>query len=301
MAHEHKHHHHDAAHQSLSGSLVLNVLITLAQIIGGIYSGSLSLLSDALHNFSDVLALALSWSARQMIKKQANLSYTFGYKRIELLAAFTNTLTLVIIAFFLIFESVHRFLSPAPVASIWVIALSGLGILFNGISAAMLYQHTAENLNLKSAYLHLFSDMLASVAVLMGGLVMYYLHWFWVDALLTLLIACYLIFVSIGLLKSTSKMLMLFTPEQISIEKILDKIHPIIAPHQLYHVHLWSLNEREIHFEARLDCAQNITVSEFNQLANQIAQQLRDDFHIDHCTLQPDFQTTTHKAAVVQE
>jgi cobalt-zinc-cadmium efflux system protein len=300
MAHTHKHQ-HDAAHQSLSGSIVLNLLITLAQIVGGIYSGSLSLLSDALHNLSDVLALALSWSARRMIQKQASLSHTFGYKRIELLAAFTNTLVLIIIAVFLIFESVHRFLSPEPVASFWVIVLSGLGIVFNGISTAMLYQHAADNLNIKSAYLHLFSDTLASVAVLLGGLLMYYLGWFWVDALLTLLIACYLIFTSIGLLKSTSKMLLLFSPEDISISKILEKVQPIIAPHKLYHMHLWPLNEHEIHFEARVDCAQNMTISEFNQLAAQIAKLLHDDFHIHHCTLQPDFQNPTDKSTVVQE
>lgn len=300
MAHTHNHQ-HDAAHQSLSGSIVLNLLITLAQIVGGIYSGSLSLLSDALHNLSDVLALALSWSARRMIKKQASLSHTFGYKRIELLAAFTNTLVLIIIAVFLIFESVHRFLSPEPVASFWVIVLSGLGIVFNGISTAMLYQHAADNLNIKSAYLHLFSDTLASVAVLLGGLLMYYLGWFWVDALLTLLIACYLIFTSIGLLKSTSKMLLLFSPEDISISKILEKVQPIIAPHKLYHMHLWPLNEHEIHFEARVDCAQNMTISEFNQLAAQIAKLLHDDFHIHHCTLQPDFQNPTDKSTVVQE
>ncbi len=300
MTCRHKHH-HDAAHQSLSGSIVLNLLITLAQILGGIYSGSLSLLSDALHNLSDVLALALSWLARRWVKKKAGLNHTFGYKRIELLAAYTNTLALMIIALFLIFESIDRLISPEPIASVWVVGLSGLGIVFNGISAGMLHQHSHQNLNLKSAYLHLLSDTLASVAVLIGGLLMYYLDWFWVDAALTFLIACYLIYISIGLLKSTSKMLMLFTPEHISIEKILEKIHPKTAPHQLYHVHLWPLNEHEIHFEARIDCVHNITISEFNILAQQVAQILRDDFQIQHCTLQPDFQTQTDKVAVVQE
>lgn len=301
MCSEHHHHHNDAAHQSLSGSIVLNILITLAQFIGGIYSGSLSLLSDALHNFSDVLALALSWAARRWVKKEAGLNHTFGYKRIEILAAFTNTIALVIIAVFLMIESVNRFLSPEPVASVWVIVLSGLGILFNGISAGMLHQHSHHNLNLKSAYLHLFSDTLASVAVLIGGLLMYYFGWFWVDAALTLLIAFYLIYASIGLLKSTSKMLMLFTPNDVSIPEILEKMKPITQENKLYHVHLWPLNDTDLHFEARVDCTQNITVAQFQELSEQIEQVLKNDFKINHCTLQPDYQKATDKSTVVQE
>lgn len=296
-----EHHHHDHAHQSLSVSVVLNLLITLAQLIGGIYSGSLSLLSDALHNFSDVLALALSWAARRWVQKEAGLHHTFGYKRIELLAAFTNSVTLVIMAVFLIIHSVERFLSPEPIASVWVIVLSGLGILFNGISTAMLYEHSQQNLNLKSAYLHLFSDTLASVAVLIGGLLMYYFQWFWVDAALTLLIACYLIYVSIDLLRSTSKMLMLFTPHHLSILDLLDRIRPITQENQLYHVHVWSLNDAELHFEARVDCAQNMTVAQFQELTKQIAHILKKDFNIRHCTLQPEFQQPGHKPTVVQE
>lgn len=300
MAHDH-HHHHEVTGKNLSISIFLNIGITIAQIIGGFISGSLSLISDALHNFSDVLSLVFSLIAHKLSKKKASETNTFGYKRAELLAAFVNSGTLIIVAFFLIFEAVDRFSKPVVINSQLVIWLSLLGILFNGFSAVLLKKDAENNLNMKSAYLHLFSDMIASVAVLVGGLLMHYFNWFWVDSVITFAIAIYLIAMGFGLLKSSTKMLMLFTPKNLDINEIVKSVHKVTGIHQLHHIHLWQLNDNEFHFEAHLDCKENITISQFNAIVNEIEEVLHHEFHISHCTIQPEFEKKCTKDFIVQD
>jgi len=306
MGHNHNHHHghnhsHEVTGKNLSISIILNIGITVAQIIGGFISGSLSLLSDALHNFSDVISLILSFVAHKLAKKKPSSTSTFGYKRAELLAAFINAATLIIVAVFLIYEAIVRFTEPVTIASNLVIWLSVLGIAFNGFSAIILKKDADHNLNMRSAYLHLFTDMMASVAVLVGGILMKYFQWFWVDSVITLGIAIYLIFMSFDLLKSSTKMLLLFTPEDLDIEEIAKKIHAVTGNHRLYHIHLWHLNDNELHFEAHLDCQENISISEFNKLVAEIEEVLFHDFKISHCTIQPDFGKTCSKDYILQE
>ena len=300
MAHDH-HHHHEVTAKNLSTAIVLNVGITVAQIIGGFISGSLSLLSDALHNFSDVLSLLFSWIAHRYSKKQATTKNTFGYKRAEVVAAFVNATALVIVAIFFIYEAVVRFSNPVSVQSELVIWLSVLGIAFNGFSALLLKKDAEHNLNMKSAYLHLFTDMLASVAVLAGGVIMHYFHWFWIDSVITLLIAIYLIYMSFDLIKASTKILMLFTPENLDIAEILNSIHKVTGIHRLHHIHLWHLNDHDLHFEAHLDCKENIAISDFNMLVTQIETVLQDEFHINHSIIQPEFEKTCTKEHIVQD
>ena len=285
--------HHNHSHQSEGKNLVisifLNILITVAQVVGGILSGSLALLSDALHNFSDVLALTFSWYANKLSKKQASLNQTFGYKRAELIAAFVNAITLIVVAFFLIYEATYRFFHPEPIQSTLVIWLALLAIVANGFSVLLLQKQAHHNLNMKSAYLHLLTDMMASVAVLVGGIIMKYLGWFWVDSVLTLLIGFYLIYVSYDLIKTATKMLMLFTPDHIDIEKIISEVHKINTVAKLHHIHVWQLNDDELHLEAHLDCSVDLKLSDFNILISQIETVLLDQFGINHVNIQPEF------------
>ena len=304
MGHNHNHshgHHHEVTGKNLSISIILNIGITVAQIIGGFISGSLSLLSDALHNFSDVISLILSFVAHKLAKRKPNSSSTFGYKRAELLAAFINAATLIIVALFLIYEAIVRFSEPVVISSNLVIWLSVLGIAFNGFSAIILKKDADHNLNMKSAYLHLLTDMMASVAVLAGGILMKYFQWFWVDSVITLGIALYLILMSFDLLKSSVKMLLLFTPKDLNIEEIAKKIHTVTGNHRLYHIHLWHLNDNEVHFEAHLDCKENISIKEFNTIVAEIEEVLFHDFHINHCTIQPDFGKDCNKEFIFHE
>ena len=287
--HNHGHHHHEVQGKNLLSSVVLNLVITVAQVIGGILSGSLALMSDALHNFSDVLSLVFSYVAHKLSKKKASVNQTFGYKRAELIAAFVNAMTLIIVALFLIYGATERFFNPQEIESGLVIWLSILGIVVNGLSAIMLKNDADKNLNMKSAYLHLFTDMLASVAVLIGGLLMKYFQWYWVDSLLTLLIAIYLIIVGFDLLKKSTQMLMLFTPVHIDINDIISEVHKISGAHKLHHIHVWHLNDDELHLEAHLDCLEDIKMSEFNEILHQMEHVLFDKFQINHINIQPEF------------
>jgi len=300
--HSHGHHHHHVEGKNLLLSIVLNLIITLSQVIGGILSGSLALLSDALHNFSDVLSLVFSYIAHKLSRKKASVDQTFGYKRAELIAAFVNAMTLIIVALFLVYEGIERFFNPTTIEYGLVIWLSILGIVANGLSAFMLKSDADKNLNMKSAYLHLFTDMLASVAVLIGGLLMKYYQWFWVDSVLTLVIAVYLIIVGLDLLKDSTKMLMLFTPTHINIDEIITEVHKIKGVRKLHHIHVWYLNEEELHLEAHLDCSEDIKMSEFNILLDKVEHVLFEKFHINHINIQPEYKKVEEsKDFIVQD
>ena len=294
-------HKHEVKGNNLILSILLNLLITIAQVIGGIISGSLALISDALHNFSDVLSLVFSLVAHKLSRRKASLNNTFGYKRAELIAAFINAITLIIVAFFLIYEASSRLFYPEPIKSGLVIWLALLGIVVNGGSVLLLKKDSEHNLNMKSAYLHLLTDMMASVAVLVGGLLMKFYGWFWVDSVMTLLIASYLIYVSYDLIKSATKMLMLFTPDYINIKELVREVHKIKGVNKLHHIHIWHLNDEELHLEAHLDCSEDIKMSEFNILLEKIETVLYNEFKINHINIQPEFKKEDPKDFIVQD
>jgi cobalt-zinc-cadmium efflux system protein len=300
MSHVHIHK-HEVKGQNLVYSILLNLLITIAQVVGGILSGSLALISDALHNFSDVLSLGFSLIAHKLSRKKASIDHTFGYKRAELIAAFINAMTLVIVAVLLIYGAIERFVNPKPIESNLVIWLAILGIAVNGFSVLLLKKDAAHNINMKSAYLHLLTDMLASVAVLVGGLLMKFFGWFWVDSVMTILIAIYLIIVGVDLLKTSTKMLMLFTPEHIDIKEMVREVHKIPGVNKLHHIHVWHLNDEELHLEAHLDCSDDIKMSEFNDLLHQVELVLFEKFHINHINIQPEFKKQDPKDFIVQD
>lgn len=287
--------------KNLLFSIFLNIIITVAQVVGGLVSGSLALISDALHNFSDVLSLVFSYFAHKLSRRKASLNHTFGFKRAEIMAAFINALTLIIVAIFLVFEASQRFFNPAPIATGLVIWLSILGIVANGLSVLLLKADAGKSLNMKSAYMHLLTDMMASVAVLIGGLLMKYYQWFWVDSLLTFAIAIYLIVVGVDLLIQSTKMLMLFTPAHIDIKEIVREVHKIRGVNKLHHIHVWHLNDEELHLEAHLDCSDDIKMSEFNDLLHQVEQVLFVKFHINHINIQPEFSKEDSKDFIVQD
>lgn len=294
-------HKNEVKGKNLILSILLNLLITIAQIVGGIISGSLALISDALHNFSDVLSLVFSLIAHKLSRRKASINNTFGYKRAELIAAFINAITLILVALFLIYEASTRIFHPEPIKSGLVILLAILGIIVNGGSVLLLKKDSEHNLNMKSAYLHLLTDMMASVAVLVGGLLMKFYGWFWVDSLMTLLIALYLIYVSYDLIKSATKMLMLFTPDYIDIKEIVREVHKISGVNKLHHIHIWHLNDEELHLEAHLDCLRDIKMSEFNLLLEKIEIVLFEQFHINHINIQPEFNKEDPKDFIVQD
>jgi cobalt-zinc-cadmium efflux system protein len=297
--HSHSHHHHHISGKNIGITIGLNFLITVAQIIGGVISGSMALLTDALHNFSDVISLLLSWFTNRLAKRKSTVKQTYGYKRAEILAAFVNSATLIMIAIYLIVEAVSRFMNPEPVLSGLVIWFAAGSILINFISVLLLSKDAKESMNMKSAYLHLLTDVMTSVAVLIGGILMKYYEIYSIDSLLSILIAFYLIFSSYKILWSSIKILMQFTPEEANIKKISSDISDIEAVKNIHHVHIWQLNDKEFHFEAHVEFRKDITITNFQKQLIKIEKILR-QYDITHSNIQPEYELCESDDLVVE-
>jgi len=294
-----EHHHHNLGGKNLFIAIVLNIIITLAQIIGGIISGSLALLSDALHNFSDVLSLIISYTANRMTQKEGSLKHTFGFKRAEIIATLFNASALIGIGLYIIFEAVARLIHPEPIDSQWVIWLGLLGVMVNGGSIFLLHDDSKKSMNIKAAYLHLLGDVLTSVAVVIGGLLMLFWQIYWVDPIISTIIALYLMKASYGLVKESGAILMQFAPEGLDIEEIVKSItkHPEI--YNTHHLHLWNLDDHRIHLEAHLDFVDNLTLKESNAVIEALEKELLREYHIGHTTFQCEYHRNDKKALIV--
>jgi len=293
------HHHHEVSGKNLFWTIVLNVIITLSQIVGGIISGSLALLSDAMHNFSDVLALVIAYMANRLAARPNNASKTFGYKRAEILAALFNASVLIGIAVFLIVEAAHKFYHPEPINSVWVIGLGTLSILLNTASVLLVKEDSHENMNVRAAYLHLLTDVMTSIAVVLGGVLMYYFGIFWVDPLISALIAIYLIWASFGLVKESSAILMQFTPENIDVDEVVKTIESEPEIKDVHHVHIWKLNDHQINLEAHLDFHEDVTLSTSNRVIDRLEKKLHDTYDIEHTTFQCEYQRDDNKSMII--
>lgn len=294
--HEHgHHHHHEVSGKNLFLTIILNVFITTAQIIGGVVSGSLALLSDALHNFSDVMALLIAWWANKVSSKESSDEKTFGYKRAEIIAALFNASVLAGIGVYLIVEGVAKFFHPESIDSDIVIYLAILGIVFNFASVLLIKEDAKDNLNMKAAYLHMLSDVMTSVAVLLGGLAMKYFGAFWIDPVITIAIALYLIQTSFSLMKETTAILMQFSPKHLHVKEIEQVVLEFKEVENLHHLHIWRLNDKEIHLEAHVDFKENLALQEVTAIISQIEEELEEHFGITHVTLQAEFERNDHK------
>jgi cobalt-zinc-cadmium efflux system protein len=268
-------------------TILLNVFITVAQVIGGVISGSMALLSDAAHNFSDVLSLVISYWAIRISRREQTLRQTYGYKRAGILAAFINTAILLVIAGVLVWEAATRLFNPKPVQGDVVIILAAAGILLNGISLLFIRKDARGNMNIRAAFLHLFADMLTSVAVLAGGLMIKYLGWIRIDSILTIFIAVYLVYSSWGIFYSSVRIFMQFTPSHIDIEEIAKSITGIEGIKNIHHVHVWQLDENEMMLEAHIDLERDYTISQFEEILEKVEKVL-ESFRINHFNIQPE-------------
>jgi cobalt-zinc-cadmium efflux system protein len=290
-------HRHEISGKNLGLAIFLNVFMTIAEAAGGIVSGSIALMSDAAHNFSDVISLVISWVANRLSKRGATLTRTFGFRRSEILAAFINSATLIIVSVIIIIEAIKRISSPEEVSAGIMIWMAVASLIVNGLSALFLRRDSRENMNMRSAYLHLFGDMLTSVAVLAGGLAVRYMGWNRADSLISIAIALYLLWLSRGIFVSSLKIIMQFTPEDINIEEIAAEIEKIPGVRNIHHVHVWQINEHDLMFEAHLDLAEDIRVSGFEEILAQI-KTLLSGTNIRHVTIQPEFSVNDRKQII---
>ncbi len=290
-SHSH-HHHHDYSEQTegrLWISIILNLAITLAEFVGGIISGSLSLLSDALHNLSDTASLGISLAARKISKRDANRRKTFGYNRAEIIGAFINLVTLVIIGLFLVKEGIERFYDPQPIDGKIMFIVAIIGLLGNLITAVLLHRSSKENINIRSAYVHILSDALSSVGVIIAGWIIIEYRLYVVDTILTLIIAGYILWQSYYMLRETINILMESTPAGIEIGEVTLAMQEVEGVMDVHHLHVWRLDENNILLESHVV----IDESDMNRM-EQIKQSLKDllstSFDIHHSTLEFEFE-----------
>lgn len=281
------HHHHTS--RNLAITVILNGIITIGQFIGGIVSGSLALISDALHNLSDVISVILAYIAHRIGLKPQTLQSTFGYKRAEILVAFINAITLIAISVYLMVEAGKRFLNPKEVDFIWMLALGFLGFIANGLSVLLLHHNKEENLNIRAAYLHLIGDALTSVAVIVGAVFIWLFQIYWIDPMVTVLISVYIFVHTFKILKESVGILMQFAPAEIDQQEVISVLQEIDQIDNVHHIHLWQLSDHQIYFEAHLVLKRNFPVADTQSITENAKRLLNSRFGITHTTFQYEF------------
>lgn len=293
MGHNHNHHHHhnvdDSSIWKLWVSIFLNLAITIAEVIGGLLSNSLALLSDAVHNLNDTVSLGITLVARKISKKGASSSKTFGYKRAEIIGAFINLITLVIVALFLIKEGIERFFDPQTIDGYTMFWVAIVGLIGNFVTAALLWRDSKNNLNMRSAFIHILSDGLSSVGVIIGGWLILNYQWYIVDTILTMIIGAYILWHSYYMLRETINILMESKPENINISELTESMKSVDKVCGVHHVHVWRLDENSTLLESHI-VIEREDLKEMESIKSAIKNMLHDKYDIDHSTLEFEFE-----------
>ncbi|MGE0021925.1 MAG: cation diffusion facilitator family transporter [Draconibacterium sp.] len=295
MAHNHSHSDGSVtSEKNLFLTMGLNFIITIAEVIGGLVSGSLSLISDALHNFSDGIAIIISYIALRLSKKPNTARYTFGLKRAEIIAAIINASTLIIISFFLIKEAIERFSHPSPITGGIMLIVATVGLAANVIGTLLLKKGSESNLNIRAAYFHLLSDAVSSLAVIIGAVFIIFYKIYWIDPLLTILISVYILKETYSIVKESVEIVMMSSPHGIEINDVKTLVESIGGVKNIHHVHLWKMNDNDTHFEAHIE-VEDMMVSETSKIQNLIEKKLHEKYEINHTTLQFECDRCDHK------
>jgi cation diffusion facilitator family transporter len=265
--------------------MALNLIIPVAQLVGGIFANSMALISDAIHNFSDLAALVISYIALQISKKGASMRLTFGYHRAEIIGALANVTILMGAVIFILFEAISRLNHPEPISGKIVMIMAGVGICGNGLSAFLLYKDSRHNLNIKGAFLHMLGDFFTSLVVLINGAVLLFKPWFWLDSVLCFIIAVFILKSSWFVIKESVAILMNATPSGLDLSSVQAYLESRPEIRSAHHLHAWSVGGTGIAFSCHLT-VNDQPVSETEILSEKIRQQLFHRFGIDHPVLQ---------------
>ena len=279
------HHHGPGNDKGLLVAIGINTLLTLAQVIGGIISGSLSLLADALHNLSDAASLGIALFARTLSRKPADEFKTFGYQRAEVIAALINLTLLITISLYLIYEALWRIFEPRTITGWIVVLVAGVALIVDMITALITYKMSKNNINMKAAFLHNLSDALASIGVIIAGSLILLYEWYWADTLVTFLIAGFVLWQGLTLLPKTIHLLMEGTPEDLSSDDIKLSLEKINGIKDVHHIHIWYLDEHRIALEAHVVVTSN-ELKEVEVIKDKLKQLLKEKYNITHSTLE---------------
>ncbi|MDE3213303.1 MAG: cation transporter [Bacteroidota bacterium] len=297
--HDHSHHHHHPPGEEMWASdhnrafkvgIGLNVVFVLIEIVVGILNNSMSLLTDAGHNLSDVASLLLSLIAFRLAKKKSNDTFTYGYKKTTILAALFNAVFLLITVGILGFESVHRLIHPEFVKGGVIAWVAAVGIVVNVLTALMFFKSRKSDLNIKSAYLHMMSDALVSAGVVAGGIVIIWTHWYWVDPLIGLVVMVVILLSTWSLLTHSFKLSVDAVPPDISISDIRDLIMQQKDIVEVHHIHIWALSTTENALTAHVSLSEGLSFSEKMALVRRLKHTLL-HHQIHHSTIEIETET----------
>jgi cobalt-zinc-cadmium efflux system protein len=286
-AHRHDHHHghsHSHAGNSLKWPLLLTLAFACVEAVGGWYSGSLALMGDAGHMFSDSAALGLAWLGTWIAAKPASQKHSYGLMRAEIIVAFVNCLVMLAVVGAIVFEAIERLQHPQQVHSLEVMVIAFVGLLVNLLVARQLHQHQ-DNVNHKAALLHVLGDMLGSVAALAAGAVIYFTGWMMIDPVLSLLISALILFSTFRLLREVLHVLMEGVPSHISIQDVTRALQNVPEVQEVHSVHIWSLSSEVSALSAHIVLND---MEQWHEVLNAIRTLLHDRFDIEHVTLQPE-------------
>jgi cobalt-zinc-cadmium efflux system protein len=293
--HNHSHTEGKNTSKNLLLSALLNLVVTIAEIIGGLVSNSLALLSDALHNLGDTSAIFIAYLANLISKKEGTSKKTFGFKRIEILAALFNAIVLVVIIIYLFIEAWHRLRNPMPIKGLVMLIVAVVGLLANLFSVLLLRKHAVHSINIRAAYLHLIGDTLSSIVVILTAILIYFFNIFWIDPLVTFVLGIYLLWETFRILKVALDILMQATPPGLDLNKVKEALETIPAIDNIHHVHAWNLSDQDIHFECHVDLNSDIRISETEIIRDAINEMLKEEFNITHVTIQYEYNCCADK------
>ena len=296
-----RNHHHPVNEKNLVIATLLNLVITLAEIAGGIMSGSLALLSDALHNLSDTFATFIAYLATVIGKRNANPRKTYGYKRLEILAALLNAVILIVMCVFLLREAYIRFQDPQPIKSMIMLVVAMIGLLANLYAVIILKGDAGKSINVKAAYVHLIGDALSSVVVIIGGVLIHIFQIYWIDPLITLLISIYIIREAFVILKESVNILMQSTPDHLDLGRVKRTVEKIPQVNHMHHLHAWMLTDNQVHLEGHVELLKDMKLSEVHQVQKEIEEVLRKDFRVHHVTIQFEYQSNHSPTLIHQD
>lgn len=291
MAHENNHAHdrHAVTLQSVNTAFVVGILLNLLFVIieagVGLYIHSLSLISDSAHNLADVASLALALLAFRLLKVRSNKNYTYGYRKTSILVALFNALLLVGSIAVIVYEAVQRLFHPEPTQGTTIAILAGIGVVINGLTAFLFMRNKEKDINIKSAYLHLLSDALVSFGIVIGGILIYYTNWFWIDSVLSIGIALVILLSTWGILKESLRLSLDGVPMDIDLEKIKELVLQQTKVKHIYHIHVWAISSAENAMTAHLVLNKTTSAVEEQQLKKELKQELL-HWNIHHVTLE---------------
>ncbi|SET36493.1 cobalt-zinc-cadmium efflux system protein [Marinobacter segnicrescens] len=296
MSHDHTHIDPSSRDKRVALAIWANATLTLAQIAGGIFAGSLALIADALHNFSDMASLVIAYAARKIARRPADARMTFGYGRIEIVAALINYTSLIIIGLYLVYEGGMRIIDPPDIKGWWVVWLGCVALVVDTLTALLTYSMQKDSINIRALFLHNLSDALASVAVVIAGVLILLYDMRWVDPAITIGIAGYILYLGLTEIGGTIRTLMLASPTNIDTDAVIQTLLDIEGVIDLHHVHFWQMGEHDSSLEAHVVVEDSL----WDQLENtkyRIKRVLEQEFDINHSTLEFEHSDHIHKDA----